>query len=152
MVRFQGEDFWKFLLYRGLVAILYNAIGCYAQIYPLILLSYLRFWYWTEQNIPLLYLRSHTWQMNYTTENNKEAWKTYVSYTPPGVFTKSPVLASIGNHWRHFLWLQAQPLHYARWIMVINISTVGVHLSLGISWWGLKLKEENSKLDNLIEK
>ena len=34
--------------------------------------------------------------------------------------------------------------------MVISISTVGVHLSLGISWWGLKLAEENSKLDNLI--
>ena len=36
-------------------------------------------------------------------KNNKEAWKTYVNYTSPGVFMKSPVLASIGNHWRHFL-------------------------------------------------
>ena len=25
--------------------------------------------------------------MSYTTKNNKEAWKTYVNYTPPGVFT-----------------------------------------------------------------
>ena len=76
--------------------------------------------------------------MSYTTKKiNKEAWKTYVNYTPPGVFTKSPVLVSIGNHWRHVLRLQAQPVHYARWIMVISKSTIGVHLSLGISWWGL---------------
>ena len=84
-----------------------------------------------------------------TKEYNKEAWKTYVNHTPPGVFTKRPVLPSIGNHWRHFLCLQAQPLHSARWIMVISISTVGLLLSLGISWWGLKLEIENSKLDNL---
>ena len=28
-------------------------------------------------------------------EYNKEAWKTYVNHTPPGIFTKSPVLPSI---------------------------------------------------------
>ena len=66
----------------------------------------------------------------YNKKNNKEAWKTCVNYTPPGVFTKSPVQASIGNHWRHFLGLPAQPLHYDSWIMVISTSTVSVHLSL----------------------
>ena len=102
----------------------------------------------TEHTFIISQVKYMTYELT-TKEYNKEAWKTYVNHTPPGVFTKCPVLPNIGNHWRHFLWLQAQPLHSARWIMVISISTVGVHLSLGISWWGLKLETENSKLDNL---
>ena len=56
----------------------------------------------TEHTFILSQVKYMTYELT-KKEYNKEAWKTYVNHTPPGVFTKCPVLPNIGNHWRHFL-------------------------------------------------